>query len=164
MCHVHKHFINRIYMNIFRRHIFQIYIIDPRTVFHIKCHPRRCRNIRQFRLTGFSAAVYLFYFLNHFKKPGSSRNPIFFQGWRNCQADGFFRAAFIRHHQIGGQRNIKSTLHTFYGCIKWFQINCDILRHTFPLPKQTFVYALIISKSDKIATLFTFRHKHFTFL
>ena len=117
MCHVHKHFINRIYMNIFRRHIFQIYIIDPRTVFHIKCHPRRCRNIRQFRLTGFSAAVYLFYFLNHFKKPGSSRNPIFFQGWRNCQADGFFRAAFIRHHQIGGQR-IKSTLHTFYGCIK----------------------------------------------
>ena len=117
MCHVHKHFINRIYMNIFRRHIFQIYIIDPRTVFHIKCHPRRCRNVRQFRLTGFSAAVYLFYFLNHFKKPGPSRNPIFFQGWRNCQADGFFRAAFIRHHQIGGQR-IKSTLHTFYGCIK----------------------------------------------
>ena len=37
MCHVHKHFINRIYMNIFRRHIFQIYIIAV-SYTHLRAH------------------------------------------------------------------------------------------------------------------------------
>ena len=46
----------------------------------------------------------LFHSLDHFKKPGTSRNFLRFQGRRNSQTYGFLRPAFIRYDEIGGQR------------------------------------------------------------
>ena len=94
---IHKYLINGIHMNVFWCHIFQIYIINSRTIFQVICHPWRCRNITNLQfwmfLQFFSIAgspckflsrnskppfcIHLLQSLNHLKKSGSPRNTIF---------------------------------------------------------------------------------------
>ena len=63
--------------------------------------------------------------LKHFKKPRPAGNAICFQGRRNSQTDRFLRPAFIRNHQIGGQR-IELALNAFDRSIKAFQVDRNI--------------------------------------
>ena len=39
--HIHEHFINAVHMDVFRCNIFQINLINPDTVVHVKCHAWR---------------------------------------------------------------------------------------------------------------------------
>ena len=47
---VNKHLIHRIDVHILRCHIFQVDIVNARTIFHVMCHPRLRRNIIQCKL------------------------------------------------------------------------------------------------------------------
>ena len=61
--------------------------------------------------------VHLRHLLHHLKEPGAARDAIGFQRGGDGQADGFFRAAFIRHHQIGGH-GVQTSLHALYTGVK----------------------------------------------
>ena len=129
-------------MDIFRRHIFQINLIDFRTVIHIIGHPRRRGNIIhrqlrrpfQFRTMNGCAGqpmsrrhaptlcIDFPYFLNDLKQPRPSGNTIGLQGRRNRKTDGFLCPAGICNDQIHRHR-VQPALDRFYRSIEGFQIN-----------------------------------------
>ena len=135
--HIHKNLIDRIHMHILRCYIFQIDIINPCTVLHVIRHPRRCCNIPQRqlwirrqlcskkRLSLQTVSRCLFSSLridtpdcfNHFKKSGTSRYPIAFQGRRDRQTYCFLCSTGIGNNKVRGER-IQSPLHTLHRCIK----------------------------------------------
>ena len=102
-------------MDILRRHIFEIHLIDLGAVLHIVLHPGRGNDIvqRQRRIlvqfigiaafsgehtTGglhFTQSVHFRHLLHHFKEPGTAGNAISFQAWRYRKTDGLFRPALI---------------------------------------------------------------------
>ena len=121
---VDHHFIDRIHMNVFRRNVFQIDLINLRADLHIFCHPRRSDKIihRVFRGTAkhcvvhgfpgkftarrFSSALRIdqIHFLYHFKQTCPPRDPVGFQCRRHGKTDRLFRPAFVRHNEIGRHR------------------------------------------------------------
>ena len=115
MCDIHKHLVDRIDMNILRRHITQIEIVNSGAVIHVERHARRCDLISQplFRMP----RIHFFYFLYDLKEPRSSRNAIGFQGRRYRQTDCLFRALGVCHHKVGRKR-IQPTFHALYRCIE----------------------------------------------
>ena len=143
---IDKHLINGIDMNVLRRHILEINLIDVAAVLHIVCHSGRGHDVIQFLFRvafqlhivtgaackGFSRrpllpqGVDLTHPLNHFKESGPAGNAVSLQRGCHRQADGFFRPAGVRHHQIGGQR-VQFPLHALHGSVKGFEINGDIL-------------------------------------
>ena len=58
--------------------------------------------------------------LHHLEQPGPTGNAIGFQGWGDRQADGLFRAALVRHHQVGGH-SVQVPLHALHGGVKAVQ-------------------------------------------
>ena len=98
MRHIHKNLIDGVHMHIFRRNISQINVVNLCTVFHIECHSWLCCHISDGKLRVFlqfvrktgaslkhsfrqllrSLLIDLFHTLYDFKKPRSSRNPIYF--------------------------------------------------------------------------------------
>ncbi len=137
MGHIQKHFVNGIHMDVLRRNILQVNLINPGTVFHIQGHPGRRHHVGKFqgsigpqlgviagsagksppRRFGPPPIIFLPHLLNHLEQPGPSRNPIGFQRGRYCQADSFFRTALICHHQIGNQ-GVHIPLHALHRCIE----------------------------------------------
>ena len=61
--------------------------------------------------------VHLRHLLHHLKEPGAARDAVGLQGGGDGQADGFARAALVRHHQIGGH-GVQSPLHTLHTGVK----------------------------------------------
>ena len=124
-------------MDILRRDILQIDIIDFGALFQIKSHARRSRNIghRKLRMgiklmfiIGFpdklmaggrlsSLCIDFLYGLNDLKQPGSSGNTVFFQGRCDREADCFLRLPRIRNNQIRRQR-VQLPADTLHGGIK----------------------------------------------
>lgn len=134
--------------------------------------PSRSAAIRQILKSGFRLQVYLFYFLNHFKKPQAFRNPHIFRDGEAMSRWFLFRAAFIYHHRIGRWQIQVRTPHTFYGCAKMISDQLRyILRRRFPLPNGRW-HVYVISKSIRlqryahisILKRFTFSRQHFQHL
>ena len=137
-------------MDILRGRVFEIDVIDARTVVHIIRHAgrgddavklqgrivfkRRCIGgfAREGMSRGFRAppGIDALYLLHDLKEPRPPGDAVGLQRRGNCKADGLLRAALIRHDQIGCQR-ILSQLPALDGGIEAFQINRDIgfLRH-----------------------------------
>ena len=67
----------------------------------------------------------VFYPLNDLKKPCPAGNPICFETRGNSQTDCFFRAAFVCHNQVRGQR-VQPAFPAFDRGIKAFQVDGDI--------------------------------------
>ena len=143
---IDKHLVDGVDMNVLRRYILEINLIDVAAVLHIVCHSGRGHDVIQllFRVAfqlhivtgaaikGFSRRpllpqrIDLTHPLDHFKESGPAGYAVGLQRRCHRQADGFFGPAGIRHHQIGGQR-VQFPLHTLYGSVKGFEINGDIL-------------------------------------
>ena len=124
-------------MDILRRNIFQIDLIDLAADLHITRHLRRRNNIvqRQRRilfqirsLAGCSRklvprsilpapGIDFPDLLHHLKQPRPSRDIISLQRRGDRKADGLLRPAFIRHYQICSQR-VKSPFHALHGSIE----------------------------------------------
>ena len=133
-------------MDILRGDVAHIDVENLGGDLHVLCHPGRSRQkgqlqpripvqrIRQIGLpckgahTPQPGTVHLLYLLDHFKQAGSAGNAICLQGRSHRQADGFLRAALVRHHQVRVQR-IQSSVHAFHRSVKTFQINCNIDSH-----------------------------------
>ena len=148
VCDIHEHLVNRIDMDILRRDIFQIDLIDSRADLHIPAHLRRrgdiidgvlrmpCKLIRKDGAAGQCASphtasapfIFLRDLLDRLKQPRPARYADRFQGRRHRKADRFLGAARIRDDQIGIER-VKPALHALDRSIKRFQINTDIDRH-----------------------------------
>ena len=129
---INEHLIHRIDMHILRRDIFQVDIVNARTVFHVMCHPRLRRNIVQrqpwirFHLQIFirrsvkfpprckcqPLTVDLFYPLHNFEQARPPRYAIGFQGWRNSQTD-----CLICYDEVRCER-VQSPLHALHRRIK----------------------------------------------
>ena len=117
--HIQKHLVNGVHMDILRGDIFQIHLIGPGAIGHIFRHLGRRDDIVHlimgvgFQLPGipgffggFPAAsthgIHLPHALDHLKQPGSAGNAKGLQAGSHRKANGLVRAAFVRHHQVGG--------------------------------------------------------------
>ena len=119
---VNEHLVDGIDMDILRRHILQVHIVDLRAGFHILGHLRRGDHIVDGQLRmGFQLGVIvgcpgegatrslaltqgigLLYLLHHLKESRPAGDTVLLQSWRNSKADGLFCAAQIRHNKVGG--------------------------------------------------------------
>ena len=109
-------------MNIFGAHILQVDIVHLRGILHILRHLR----LRNRELDLFARAPqHLAYLLVHLEKSRTPRNPVGLERRRHRQANRFFGATLVGHHQLRLQR-VKTTEDTFhrgkerlevYGCI-----------------------------------------------
>ena len=107
-------------MNVLRRDIFQIYLVNIRTVFHVEGHPGRRNDVIKFKRgirgqfrykMGFlrefllgsrvlSPQIDLFDLLYDLKEPGTPRNSVGFQAGGDRETDRFIRPCRVRDHQI----------------------------------------------------------------
>ena len=136
-------------MNVLRRYIFQINIVDTGTVLHVQGHAGHCRNvINGLQSLCLTLQIHFLHPLYHLKQSGPSRDSVNLQRRGNRKTDGFLRSGRIRHHQVGPQR-IKSPLHTLHGGIKGFQIDTDIgFVHVASFPGDSVSSGFIISDTN----------------
>ena len=167
---IHEHLVNGVHMDILRRHMPQVNLVDARAVVHIQRHARRRSEkihlpvrmrfqfFRQPGLSGKTASgckpappcIDFIHFLNRFKQSGASRHTQRLQWRRYRQADCLFRTGGISHHQMRFQR-IQPALHAFHRRIKGFQVDGNIafLHPQFSLHNmRTYVRIILISASS----------------
>ena len=138
---VHEHLVYGIDMYILRGHEAGIYVIYPGAVLHIFGHPGLCYDIVQLQLRvrrqlpgaegaaakapalqpSPAAGVLRLHLLHHLKKPGTARDAQGLQGGGHRQADGLFRAAAVRNHQVRVQR-VQSPLRALHRGVKRLQV------------------------------------------
>ena len=155
---VDEHLIDGIDVDILRRHVTQIDLVDAGAVLQVAGHAGRRHNVihRQLRrafqqgsvvggagknASGRALPAYGVDsgdLLHHLEQTWPSRQTAGLQGGRNRKADGFFGTGGVRHHQMGGQR-VQPTLHTLHRGKKGFEIDGDIgpLLHGDPLLSGT---------------------------
>ena len=124
-------------MNVLRSHILQINVVNFGAELNVMRHAGRSsdevkregrvrgklRRITRFTRKIFSVrfrkpkSILFFYLLDDFKQACSPGNPVTLQGRGNRKTDGFFRAACIRDHEIGGHR-VKTAAHALRRRIK----------------------------------------------
>ena len=124
-------------MNILWSHILQINVVNFGAERNVMRHAgrggdeikRKGRVRGKLRcITGFTCKIFLvrfrkpkgilfFYLLDDFKQTCSPGNSVTLQGRRYRKADGFFRAACIRNHEIGAHR-VKTAAHALRRRIK----------------------------------------------
>ena len=106
---INKNFINRINMDVFRRKIFQIHIVNPRGIFYVESHPWNGNNVFQI----FSGASFDFTCLClNFKKPAPAAESICLESRRDRKTNGFTGSALVRNYKLCGKR-IQITFPTF---------------------------------------------------
>ena len=162
---IDEHLVDGIDMDILRRHILQVHIVDLGAGFHILSHLGRGYNIVDSQLRmGFQLGIIvgcpcegatgslalalcigLLDLLHYLKEPRPAGDAVLLQSRRNGKADGFLRAAQIRHHKVGGH-GVQVSLHTLDAGVKAFQIYCDIGTLRFHLTTSCSNFKCIISR------------------
>ena len=131
-------------MQILRRDVFEIDLVDLRGGLHIKRHPRRRGDIVQRKGRILAQRVRIAaaagklppgggpprsidgsHALHDLKQPCAPRNAIGLESGGHGKADGLFRPALVRDDKMRSQR-IQSARHAFDRSIKGFQINGKI--------------------------------------
>ena len=139
---VDEYLVDGVHMNVLGGNVFEVHLVDGSAGLHIQRHLGRGHQVIHLQLRmpleggqihGFpreflprgrklSDGVDLLHPLNHLKQPGSARNPEALQGGGHRQADGFFRPALVRHHQVGGH-GVLPPEDALHGGVEGFEIN-----------------------------------------
>ncbi len=158
---IHKNLINGVDMDILRRYVFQIDLINFRAPLHVQCHVRSRGNKVKLKgrvtaelaavrrlpgkgssmVCGSAPCIHAAHHLKHFEKTGASRNSVRLERGRDRKADCFLCTAHIRDDKIRRQR-IKAALAALDRSVKRLEVNRDILfcpalSHT--VPDQPFI-------------------------
>ena len=131
-------------MYVLRRNVFQIDVVDLRTIVHIMLHSRfRCDEV-QFQLraggqfltvAGFplevtdpqfpeplqALRIIKLHLFRDLKQPRAARDSDGLERWGHCQTDRLFCPAAVRHHKIGCQR-IEPALAALHRGVERFKI------------------------------------------
>ena len=122
MRQVDKAFVDRIDVNIFFAHIFQINFIDAGRILHILRHLWLC--YQELDLLA-RAPFHLAHLLIYLEQARTSGNAIRFEAWSHGKTNRLFRTARIRNHKIRRQR-VKPAKHTLHRRKKRLQVNRNI--------------------------------------
>ena len=142
---VDEHLIDGVDVNVLRRHILQVHLVDAGAVLHVQGHPGRGHQVVQGHIgmglhlgvvpggggelpaRGFPLAlpVDLLHPLHHLEQPGAAGNAVGLQGGGHRQADGLFRAGLVRHHQVGGH-GVQAPLHALHRSVERFQVDGQV--------------------------------------
>ena len=142
---VHENLVDRVNVDVLRRDVLQVDVVDARAVFDVVCHARRRGDIggRQrgrgrelggvvrFAGKGMAGGVHaphgvdLFDALHHLEQPRAARDAIGLERGRHGKADGLFRAAGVCNDKVGGKR-VQPALDALHRGVKGFQVDCDI--------------------------------------
>ena len=143
-CGVDKHLIDRVDVQILRRDVFEIDLVDLCGGLHIKGHPRRRDDIVQRKGGLLPKCVRIAAAagklppgggpprsidggraLHDLKQPRAPRNAVGLESGGHGKADSLFRPALVRDDKMRSQR-IQPARHAFDRSIKGFQINGKI--------------------------------------
>ena len=148
-------------MDILRRDIPQIDLVNPSTVFHIEGHAGRRSDVINFHgrivrkdlsipgLAGegppgspeAAGCIDFFHFLHDFKEACPARDPVGLEGGRHGETYGLVGPGDVSHYQVGLQR-IQATLAALHGGVEGLKIDgqiCAVLFHECLLsPEQDY--------------------------
>lgn len=139
---IYENLVDGVWVDVFRRDILQIDLVYSCAIVDIIGHPRRSYEIIQLKFRTSlqflvkmrlackcpipdvlsSLTIDFIHFLYHLEQPGTATHSVGFQGWGNCEADGFIGTAFVSNDQICSQR-IKATFHTLDRCVERLQVD-----------------------------------------
>ena len=132
--HVDEHLVDGIDVDVLRRNIAEIDLVNAGADLHIARHARRRDEIAEgergvgtdirvhialadeaaVRCGGAAAGVYLCDALDDLEKPGSAGDAVSFERGRHGEADGLLRAPLVRHDKVRRER-IESAVHALHG-------------------------------------------------
>ena len=147
---VHECLVDGIDMNVFRSHIFQVYLIYARAVLYVEHHARRCYDIiyRPFRMCfefcvrhrssgcclpacrSSTLCIDFPYPLYDLEQPCTSRYAVCFHRRTDSQTNRLLRPAFVSHDKVRGER-VKSPFHAFHRSIERLQVYGDVCPSVF---------------------------------
>ena len=115
-CRINKNFINRINVNILRRKIAQVNIVDSGRILNVKCHTWRCHYILKLlpRLPFDFASLSL-----NLKKPRPPAEPVSLKSRRYRKTNSFTGATLVRHNKLSRKR-VEQPFPAFHRGIKRF--------------------------------------------
>ena len=142
---VDEHLVDGIHVDVLRRDIVEVNIIDLRTTLDVMRHARPGNDIveRQ-RGRGFQfqvaagcpregpsrcakapLRVHLLHLLHDFEQPRPARDAIRLEGGGDCKADRLFRAAFVCNDEVGGHR-VEPAFRAFHRSVEGFEVDAKI--------------------------------------